>query len=188
MTKIPKENEGKTAKTISSIISILGALLLVVAFFLPYATGTDEYKERIEANPEGVSIESIGMTNADAVDISMMEYTRVYMSAEMLGVSEFYLIYVPFMAGLLACALLALLFAALRKPIPVIVFSALTLGLSLFLNWDFEDRGVVPSSLYDWGVAKWIYLVAAVIAIAGAAWLLVVKMREKRALKTDSTR
>ena len=63
-----------------------------------------------------------------------------------------------------------------------------TLGLSLLINWDFEDRGVVPSSLYDWGVAKWVYIAAAAIAIAGAVWLLVVKVKEKRALKAGGVR
>ena len=181
------KNRGITDK-LPWIVSALGAFLLVVAFFLPYATGTDEYKERIAANIDGVSIESIGMTNADAADASMMEYTRVYMSAEMLGASEFYLIYVPLMAGLFVCALLALLFSVLRKPIPVMVFSVFTLGLSLLINWDFEDRGVVPSSLYDWGVAKWVYIAAAAIAIAGAVWLFVVKVKEKRALKAGGVR
>lgn len=41
----------------------------------------------------------------------------------------------------------------------------------------------MPSSLYDWGVAKWVYIAASVIAIAGAVWLLAVKVKEKRALK-----
>ena len=82
------KNRGITDK-LPWIVSALGAFLLVVAFFLPYATGTDEYKERIAANIDGVSIESIGMTNADAADASMMEYTRVYMSAEMLGQASF---------------------------------------------------------------------------------------------------
>lgn len=146
MVSVASDKNRGIADVLPWVASALGAFLLVVAFFLPYATGTDEYKERIAANPEGMSIESIGMTNADAADVSMMEYTRAYMSAEMLGVSEFYLIYVPLMAGLLVCALLALLFSVLRKPIPVMVFSVFTLGLSLLINWDFEDRGSCPAA------------------------------------------
>lgn len=48
----------------------------------------------------------------------------------------------------------------------------------------------MPSSLYDWGVAKWVYIAAAAIAIAiaGAVWLLAVKVKEKRALKAGGVR
>lgn len=46
----------------------------------------------------------------------------------------------------------------------------------------------MPSSLYDWGVAKWVYIAASVIAIAGAVWLLAVKVKEKRALKAGGVR
>lgn len=56
---------------------------------------------------------------------------------------------------------LTLLFSALRKPVPVIVFSVLAIAMSMLLTWDFEDRGVIPSSSYDWGEARWIYLVGA---------------------------
>lgn len=186
--KTKNGGKGGIIDKIPWFVSVVGALLLVAAFFLPYASGNEEYRERIAANPDAMNVESIGMTNADSADVSLLEYMRVYMSEEASGVSELLVVYVFLMAGILVCAAIALLLAVLRRPIGVMVFTVFTLGLTLVLNWDFEDRGVVPSSIYDWGVAKWIYMVAAAVAFAGAVWLLVVKVREKRTLKAGNVR
>ena len=77
--------------------------------------------------------------------------------------------------------MLTLLFALVRKPIPVVVFSVLTVALSLLLSWDFEDRGVIPSTSYDWGVARWVYLAAGIAAVALAIWQIVLRRQSKRA-------
>lgn len=61
-------------------------------------------------------------------------------------------------------------------------------GVESAYQLGFRRQGVVPSSLYDWGVAKWVYIAASVIAIAGAVWLLAVKVKEKRALKAGGVR
>ena len=94
---------------------------------------------------------------------------------------EFAAVYVPLTVAPAVLGALTLLFAVLRKPIPSILFSVLTVALTLLLNWDFEDRGVIPSDTYDWGVARWVYLAAGVAVIVCAIWQIVLGGGRKNA-------
>ena len=161
-------------RTIAVVTTIVAALLLVAAFFLPYASATEDYRAalgQLSQNP-------FGLENGDLADVSLFEYARIYLNA---APEAFAAVYVPLTVAPAVLGVLTLLFAALRKPIPAIVFSALTVAVTLLLNWDFEDRGVIPSSTYDWGIAKWVYLVAGVAVIACAVWQLVLRRKAKRA-------
>ena len=175
------ENNGQM-RTIASVATTVAALLLVAAFFLPYASGTQEFREGLSSMPANPYSETLGMSNDDIVDLSLVEYVRIYSAAGELGMpEEFAAIYVPLTVAPAVLSVLTLLFAVLRKPIPSIAFSALTVALTFLLNWDFEDRGVIPSSSYDWGVARWAYLVAGIAAIALAIWQIVLRRQLKRA-------
>ena len=141
-------------KTIAAVAGAVAAALLVVAFFLPYAAAVDEYREALGAMSANPYSETLGMSNEDLADISLFEYARIYSAAGELGMGDaFAAVYVPFTVAPAVLGVLTLLFAALRKPIPSMVFSVLTVAMTLLLNWDFEDRGVIPSDSYDWGVA-----------------------------------
>ena len=175
------EKDVRTGK-ITAVATIVAAGLLVVAFFLPYAAGTQEYRESLDSMSANPYEETLGMSNDDLADVSLFEYARIYGASGELGMpEEFALVYVPITVAAVVLGGLTLLFAALRKPIPSIVFSVLTVALTLFLNWDFEDRGVIPSDTYDWGIAKWVYLVAGVAVIACAVWQLMLRRQEKSA-------
>lgn len=151
------------------IVAAVAAALMVVAYFLPYASANQEYRDTLMAQPDYVQSDELDMTNADIADVSLLEYARVYAAAGDLGASAAYTaIYLPLLIGAVVLPVLALLFALLRKPVAVIVFSVLAVALLQLLNWDFEDRLVVPSSTYDAGVARWVYLAAGVVAIACA--------------------
>lgn len=171
-------------KLVAAAISIIAAAVLVVAFFLPYAAGTEEFHEglggltSLSVNPYA---ETLGMTNDDIADLSLFEYVRIYSSAGELGMpEEFAVVYVPLTVAPAVLGILTLLFAVLRKPVPAIVFSALTVAMTLFLNWDFADRGVIPSDMYDWGIARWLYLVAGIAVAACAIWQIVLRKRARR--------
>ena len=41
------------------------------------------------------------------------------------------------------------------------------------LRWDFDDRGVLPSSQYGYGIAEYIYPISFVVVVAGAIWFMV---------------
>lgn len=168
-------------RTVASVVTIVAALLLVAAFFLPYAAGVSEYREALGMMSENPYSEALGMSNEDLADVSLFEYARIYSAAGELGMAEtFAAVYVPLTVAPAVLGVLTLLFAALRKPIPAIVFSVLTVALTFLLNWDFEDRGVIPSDMYDWGIARWVYLIAGVVVIACAIWQIVLRRQARR--------
>lgn len=173
------ENNGQM-RTIAGVATIVAALLLVVAFFLPYASGTQEFREGLSSMAANPYSETLGMSNEDLTDISLFEYVRIYGASGELGMGDaFAAVYVPLTVAPAVLGVLTLLFAALRKPIPSIVFSVLAVALTFLLNWDFEDRGVIPSSSYDWGIARWVYLVAGVAVIACAVWQIVLRKQSR---------
>jgi hypothetical protein len=52
-------------------------------------------------------------------------------------------------------------------------------------NWDYTDRGVIPSSSYDWGLAHTLLPIAAIIALAGAIWMLAIKISTKKQMQSE---
>lgn len=178
----PEIEKNKQLGTIAVIATIVAAALLVVAFFLPYAAGTQEFRAGLTSMPVNPYSETLGMSNEELADISLFEYARIYGASGELGMIEaFSMLYTVLTAAAGVLGVLTLLFALLRKPIPVVVLSVLTVALSLLLNWDFEDRGVIPSPSYDWGVARWVYLAAGTAAVALAIWQIVLRRQPKRA-------
>lgn len=173
------ENNGQM-RTIAGVATIAAALLLVVAFFLPYASGTQEFREGLSSMSANPYSESLGMSNEDLADISLFEYVRIYSASGELGMGDaFAAVYVPLTVAPVVLGVLTLLFAVLRKPVPAVVFSVLSVALTFLLNWDFEDRGVIPSSSYGWGIARWVYLVAGVAVIACAIWQIVLRKQSR---------
>ena len=72
------------------------------------------------------------------------------------------------------------------KPIAVIIFSLLSLCAFSIQNFDYSDRGVIPNSSYDWGIAYYIFYVATIVVFVGAIWMLVCKIKQKRRDKLES--
>lgn len=171
----------KSPALYAAIMGIVGAALLIAAFFLPYGAATQDYRADLMGNPDYVIDEASGMTCADAADMSLFEYASLYAAQgeEMLG--SIFSLYVALMGSALVLAALTLLFALLRKATPTVIFAMLNMGMILLLNWDFADRGVIGTLKYDWGIAKWIYLVGGIMAIAGGIWLFICKHKAKKA-------
>lgn len=162
---------------VARIIMVVAALGLVAAFVLPWASAGKEFRTAAAALPEVMFYEPTGMTVADATDLSLLEYAQVYGS--MGNESAVWMVYVVIMYAAAGASVLALVLAALGKPIGAGVFAVITLGISRLLVWDFGDRGVLPNSTHDWGMAPTIYLVAAIVLIAAAIWMFVLKRQEK---------
>ena len=72
-----------------------------------------------------------------------------------------------------------MIFACVSKGIPALVFSIIGFLLFLVLNWDFSDRGVVPTDDYSWGFGYYLFYAAALVAVVGAIWMIVSKRREQ---------
>lgn len=172
-------NQTSTRKAPSMLIArialVVAAALLVAAFFLPWASASEEFREGAAALPDFMFYEPTGLTAEGACDISLLEYAQVYNSME----GSVWMVYTVIMYVCLALSVVTVLLAALGKPIGTAVFTVLTLGVSRLLVWDFEDRGVLPNATHDWGIAPMVYLAAAAVLLALAAWLFVLKRRVK---------
>lgn len=177
----------KNKLLIPFIVTVIGTLLMVVTVFLPYATAIDDHAENIKENPDAVVYEELDMTAQDMMNISMVEYANVYsnLADQLFGDPSYGIFYVVLVALIGGFALLAAFFAFLKKPIAVIIFSVLSFGVFSLQNWDYTDRGVIPSSSYDWGTGYYVFYVAAVVTLVGAIWLLVNKILTKKQSKVQ---
>ena len=162
---------------IARIALAVAAALLVAAFFLPWASADEEFREGAAALPDFMFYEPADMTVADACDISLLEYAQVYGSME----GTAWVVYMVVMYAGLALSVVALLLAAFGKPIGTAVFAVLACAVSRLLVWDFGDRGVLPSSTHDWGAAPTVYLIATVAVVALAIWLVILRRQAKAA-------
>ena len=171
---------------IAFVIALAGALVLILSFFLPYSSATTEYRMLLEAYPDTMLYDEINLPAKDAINISMLEYAKIYMFTmdipfyKLISVSCLVLI-----SLILLFSLLTLLFAVLRKPIPLLIFDILTFATFRLLCWDFMDRGIILTSTYVWGASYYLYHVGAAIAFAGAIALLIIDMNAKRQAKSE---
>lgn len=135
------------------------ALLMILSIFLPYASATEENAENLEKYSDYYAIEEINMTGEDLINISMLEYAIVYsnMSEDLFGDSKIGIIYVALVVLIVAFSLFVLIFAILKKPLAIIVFDVIGFMVLCVQNWDYSDRGIVPSSSYDWGIAYYLF-------------------------------
>lgn len=168
------------------LITIIGAILMLLMLLLPYASATDDYEERLMKYEDEMYVEEIGMTNADAVNISLLEFVRMYSEAASQGmhkeISIADIVIISIFAG---CAILTLLMTLIKKPIGIIIFDLLTMGAFKIICFDFEDRGVIPSSSFDWGMVYYLVYVIGVIIITGAIWLFIEKRKAKKLVKSE---
>ena len=179
--------KSKIFKYVPLIIALCGVIMLISAFFLPYAAAKSEYREWLTDHADGMYAAEIGMTNGDAIGISPFEFFRIYFygASNYSGDNQIISIICIVMISLIAVfTLLCTLFAALRKPIPLIVFDILTLAVLLLMNYDFKDRGVISNSRYDFGIANYLYFIGVAVTLVGAVWLLITKIIAKRSSRT----
>lgn len=187
MTEVVEMNQtgNKSRKFLFPFLAMLiGSLMLVITLFLPFASATEDYKERLEEYSDSMYVEELDMTNEEAINISLFEFARIYSVAAEMGMSKGVSIAcMVIIAAFGAFALLTLLFSVLKKPIPAIIFNLLAFAVFRITKWDFEDRGVIPNSNYDWGMAQYICYIGIVVVMVGAVALLVVKIKDKKQRK-----
>ena len=165
---------GASLPLLARAAMVVGAIGLVAAFFLPWGSADQEFRDAVALAPDVMFYEPTGMTVSDAQDISLFSYAQVYGS--MGGTWQLYT-YISY--ALLGASALTLLLAALGRPIGSTVLAVITLAGSRLLVWDFGDRGVLPSSTHGWGIAPTVYIVAFVALVAAAVWLFVLRRKEK---------
>lgn len=179
------KNVNKKTVLFCVLLTLIGALLMVTCVFLPYATAIDDHAESIQKNPDRVVYEELDITAGDMMHVSMFEFANLYgkLGQEMFGSAAAGVLYIALVALIGGFGLLTVLFALCKKPIAVIIFDILVYGVFTLQNWDYTDRGVIPGSNYDWGMGYYLLYVGAAVTLAGAVWMLVIKIKNKKATK-----
>ncbi|MGN0395718.1 MAG: hypothetical protein ACI4EF_10160 [Coprococcus sp.] len=168
------------------LVTIMGAVLMLLMLFLPYASATEDYEERLKKNKDEIYLEEIGMTNADVVNMSLFEFEKIYVEAASQGIyKEISITCIVIISIFTGCAVLTLLMALIKKPIGIIFLDLLTMGAFKVICYDFEYRGVIPSSKFNWGIVHYLVYGIGVIIFAGAIWLFIEKRKAKKLAKAE---
>lgn len=162
------------------LISLLCAVLLVAAFFLPLSSAKGDYREKQKEMSDYPVTEGSSMTYGDLMDISMYECGEVFTILVSEGgyTGTVAIGYVALVAAIGLFSLLSLLFVLLKHPVPVLVFNAL--NLILYLCWCFSGTvgyALLDNNKYARSVAYYLYYICFLGLFAGALWLLVVKRK-----------
>ena len=164
------------------ILALLGSLLMIITLFLPFSTATDDLKAEINKNPDYVFYEDVDLEARDVVNRSMVDYANVYSKlSNRLFASNEGNIYVGIVAAIGIFALLSLVLTLFKKAIPTIVFTLLSFLVFAFLSFDFYHRGEIPNESYNWGFGYYIFYIATILTIIGAVWMIIEKLKLKRA-------
>ena len=83
-------------------------------------------------------------------------------------------------------ALLTVFLSLIKKPIGIIVSDILALIAFKIIHFDFEDRGVIPSSSYNWGITNYLTYIIGIITIIGAVWMFIEKKKNKELAENES--
>ena len=162
---------------IPMLIAIVLAFLMFLTIFMPYASATEEHAERLEQYSDYYALEELDMNGEDLINISMAKYAKVYsnMSEDMFGDSATGTLYVVLVVLVAVFSIGVLVFAFFKKPIAVIVFDILAFIVFCIQNWDYKDRGVIPSDNYNWGAAYYIFIICAIFVLACAVPTMILK-------------
>ena len=172
----------KSKLTLPAAVALAGALILVIALFLPYMTAVGDMAEYIEERPDHIELESSEMTAGDLKNIPVISVGKVITGAYGEDDGAIANAIILTFCGFLA---LTILFAVPKKPIPVMIFDLLCFGVFFFLSFLMKDD-FIDADKYAWGVGYYVIVVAAITLFAAAVWTLVEKRRIKR--RTENTR
>lgn len=161
------------------IATLVGALLIVLTLFLPYASATDETRQGLAMMSSMTVSEDGGITAGDLIDISLVELASICIKTDSLANEEDAMIFIILIAIISVFAILTVVFAIFKKPIAVIIFDILTLIVYFIFGIGKETVGI--GEMYDLGAAYYIFFVAVIITFVAAIWLLITKKQIKKA-------
>lgn len=84
-----------------------------------------------------------------------------------------------------ALVVLTYIMAILKKPIGIVIFDLLAMCVFKIIHFDFEDRGIIPSSSYDWGIANYLTYIIGIVILGGALWLFIEKRKAKKLVNIE---
>ncbi|MFR0880366.1 MAG: hypothetical protein ACLSGN_02610 [Oscillospiraceae bacterium] len=164
------------------IALIAASFLLIVSFFLPFASADGKYKDYLKDNPKGMFAEEIDMTNKEAVNISLIEYAKMYgyVATSMKGhYQQQGMLSLVLIIAMGVFSILTLIFAIMKKAGKTIVFDCLNFLFFFLYTFDLKDRGVLPSDDYNYGIAYYLYIIFSIIIIISLIWYIINTKKQK---------
>lgn len=170
------------------IIALIASLIAIAAFFLPYISMTDEYAKYLESRANEKAFETVDLKVGDMKELSLFEYAKTYFQGgkEIMRNEDSGIFYGSFFTSPGVLSLLVLLGVIKKKPIMTFIFTALMAGIVYMLNWDFVDRGIMPSSNGIWGISYHLYYPCAAVIALCAIWIFVLKRKMKKEKKASA--
>lgn len=172
--------------------TLAAVVLVVAAFFLPLATAKAEYADALKTlaavsskYTDPFNVMGIELTAEDAIHISMFELAKISWAAFGSMDQTVAALGTAIISATGILSLITLLFTLFKKPVAVMIFNALTLGVYYMMVRNLKDLVVTPDSSYDLGIAYYLYYIGFAAVFAGAVWLLIAKIKLKQAKKTE---
>ena len=171
------------------LIAMIVALIAIAGFFLPFISATQDYRDYMADQAGDKPFDGVDITVGEIMDMSLFKYAKVYFQGgdtffNSGGMGTFYGVLMCLIPGL---ALLVLLAAWRGKPVLTLILDLLMGGTFYIVNWDFVDRGIMPSGDRVWAIAHHLYYpLVAIIAIC-ALWMFVVKRRMKKTIELSQS-
>ena len=172
------------------LIAMIAALIAIVGFFLPFISATQDYREYMADQTDDKPFDGVDITVGEIMDMSLFKYARVYFQGGEAffgsgGMGTFYGVLMCLIPGL---ALMVLLAAWRGKPVLTLILDLLMGGAFYIVNWDFVDRGIMPSGDRVWAIAHHLYYPLAAIIAACAVWMFIVRRRTKNTVDLPQSR
>ncbi len=171
----------KNSIGVCRIIAILLSAALIGAFFLPLISAIKEYGEAMDLIGDEKVMEGSDIKVSDIKNLSLFEYTRVYIDRFKEGISKDSSLFNAVLYGILGVlGLLSLLWAAVKKPVLLALNSLLAGGAAFLVLKDIELKGVMPDSNHVWGISYYLLYPLAAALLLCAVWMFVVKRNMKK--------
>lgn len=160
----------KNPSKLPGILALILALLLVLGFVVPHMSLTGEYRDQADVAGLLPLEEELGINASELKDLSFLKYdlwmSRVSFNDNGLAIISL------IMAGL---SLLILLFAAVRRATPLVIFSLIFIGLYDRMIEGFMNR-IGSDGPYDWAIGHTLWQVCPFLLVAVGVWLFVTKI------------
>lgn len=174
---MPVHPQKKDGTTVPFVVTLVAALLLIAAFFLPYLSMSREYMESFGG------LASLGSAAAgfDVTSISFLTMTRVILDASSaFGMADEMVITLVVLIILAVLSLFTLLFAAIKKPVAAIVFDILTFLVFLLMAFGMRESGLIGNG-FNYGIGFYAYIISIIAVLACSIWLAIAKSSAKKA-------
>ena len=171
---------------VPSVVAIIAAILLCASYFLPFTMAKEDSIVTSQFAQSFEIYEGSGVTASDLANPSIITWARFYKAycdrLEKSVTSDLndysFVFWLIVVSG--ALAVLALLFALLRKATPTALFALANLGLMMLISQYFEDYGPVSSgAASNWAFGRMALLGFAAVLVAAGIWLFIAKWRQK---------